>query len=228
MEWEELSEAWRRSIGPFDEVAGYSRLQTSRDGMALLLLREGVPVAFVKLRHGDGTSLSNEKLALHAMWNSRPRVFQVPQPLGDGAAAGWCYLISAPLPAGPHRPPHAPAIRAIAEEVAAALTGLPRPTNMPSHWRPMHGDFTPWNLRVVRGGSLVLVDWENAGWGPPGADEVLYGATFAALRNRSPERCGQAEAVQFWRERLPTQEWGTRDRRLAEGLRFVLDRMTER
>jgi hypothetical protein len=55
----------------------------------------------------------------------------------------------------------------------------------------------------------------------------LYEATFAVLRNRPPERCGQAEAVRFWRERVPTQEWDTRDRRLAEGLRFVLDRMTE-
>ena len=45
----------------------------------------------------------------------------------------------------------------------------------------MHGDFTPWNLRSSRTRALSLVDWEDAGWGPPDADEVLYRAVSAAL-----------------------------------------------
>ena len=41
-EWLELSDAWRRELGAFDDVAGYSRLQASRTGLALLLLRRGL------------------------------------------------------------------------------------------------------------------------------------------------------------------------------------------
>ena len=145
--------------------------------------------------------------------------------LGSGSAAGWHYLASAPLPPGLHRPPRNPPLAAILEEVDAALTGLPRPLKTPDHWRPMHGDFAPWNLRQLRGGSLVLVDWENAGWAPPGADEVFYRATRAALLHGLVERCDTREAVQFWRERILAQPENSRDRRLAQTLGKILGRM---
>ena len=89
----------------------------------------------------------------------------------------------------------------------------------------MHGDFAPWNLRQLRGGSLVLVDWENAGWAPPRADEVFYRATRAALGHRLVQRCDTQEAVQFWRERVPAQPENVRDQRLAQALGDVLGRM---
>ncbi len=74
---------------------------------------------------------------------------------------------------------------------------------MPGHWRPMHGDFTPWNLRASGGGQLTLVDWEDAGWGPPRADEVLYRAVSGALTRRPVIGLGgAAEAVGFWAERV--------------------------
>jgi hypothetical protein len=227
LQWLELADTWRRELGEFDEVAGYTRLQTSRGGLAILLLRAGSPVAFVKLRQGDCAALSNEHLALQAAWTYRPRAFRVPKPLQSGNTAGWSYLVSAPLPPGLHRPHQKPPLRAIAEEVEAALAGLPRPAEARPHWRPMHGDFTPWNLRQLPGGSLVLVDWENAGWGPPGADETLYQATRAALRARAAERCDRNEAVQFWRDRLPSQASDARDRRLAEALRVALGGMAD-
>jgi hypothetical protein len=225
MEWLELSDAWRRELGAFDDAAGYSRLQASRTGFGLLLLRKGSPIAFVKLRHGDCASLSNERLAMEAVWSYRPRAFQVPEPLRSGSTGGWHYLASAPLPEGLHRPPRNPPLAAIIEEVGAALAGLPRPLDTPDHWRPMHGDLAPWNLRRLRGGSLVLIDWENAGWAPPGADEVFYRATWAALGHRLPEGCDTGEAVQFWRERVPAQPENARDRRLAQALVEVLGGM---
>lgn len=223
--WRELSDAWRRELGAFDEIAGYSRLRNSRPGLALLLLRGGSPIAFVKLRQGDCGSLANERRALDAVWSYRPRAFQVPEPLTLGTAGSWHYLVAAPLAPGLHRPPRNPPLRAIVAEVEAALAGLPRPVETPDHWRPMHGDFAPWNLRQVRGESLVLIDWEDAGWAPPGADEVFYQATRAALGHRHPDRCNIPEAVQFWRERMLAQPENARDRRLAHALREALTRM---
>ena len=225
LEWSELSDAWRRDLGTFDDVAGYNRLQLSRGGFALLLLQRGSPVAFVKLRHHDCGGLWNEMRALEAVWKYRPRAFQVPEPFRSGTAAGWCYLASAPLLTSVHRPPRNPPVVAILREVVAALAGLPRPAETPDHWRPMHGDFAPWNLRQLRGGSLVLIDWEDAGWAPPGADEVLYGAASAALAFTPAARCDAHEAVQFWRERVVAHPETARDQRLTGALLQALDRM---
>ncbi len=229
MEWQELSDRWRRELGAFDDMAGYSRLQASRTGLALVLLHKGSPIAFVKCRQGDSVSLTNERLAMEAVWSYRPRAFQVPEPLLSGSTGGWHYLVSAPLPPGLHRPPRNPPLRAILAEVEAALAVLPRPLETPDHWRPMHGDFAPWNLRQLRDGSLVLVDWEEAGWAPPGADEVFYRATRAALEHRPADRCGTQEAVQFWRDYVLAQ-WlsqpeSARDRRLTQAVSESLGRM---
>ena len=224
-EWTELADAWHRELGPFDEVAGYHRLQASRPGLALLLLRKGTPMAFVKLRRGNCPTLANERIALEAAWRYGPRAFQVPEPLGSGSAAGWRYLAVAPLPGGLHRPPRDPPLAPILEDIAGALADHPRPANAPEHWRPMHGDFAPWNLRQLQGRLLVLIDWENAAWAPPGADEVFYRATRGALWHESVDRCEQQEAVQFWRARLPAEPETARDQRLANALKVVLGHM---
>jgi len=226
-EWQELSETWRRELGEFDDVAGYSRTQTSRGGVGLLLLRNGSAIAFVKLRQGDHGRLANERCSLEAAWRHQPRAFGVPEPLRFGSVGDWQYLAAAPLPPGLHRPARHPPLRAIVEEIEAALADLPRPPGTPDHWRPMHGDFAPWNLRQVRGGSLVLMDWENAGWAPPGADEVYYRATRAALRYRIAERSDAREAVQFWRERVLARPADARDRLLATALGHVFGWMAD-
>lgn len=221
-EWLELSKAWRRAVGPFDGMAGYLRLQVTRRGLALLLLREGSPIAFVKVREGDGDALMNEGRAVAAVWSYRPRAFQVPEPLQYGSSGGWHYLLSAPLPAGLGPPPRNPPLRAILDEVAASLAVLPRPAACPDHWRPMHGDLAPWNLRRLHEHAFVLIDWENAGWGPPGADEIYYRATRAALRNQRAGHSDAHEAVQFWRKRVSAATDTARDRRLAQALDKVL------
>lgn len=223
--WEALAALWRREFGTFDEVAGYSRLQASRGGVALLLLRNGSPIAFVKLRQGDDGELRNERRALEAMWSAGPRAFLIPEPLDAGTLDDWHYLVTAPLPSGLHRPPRDPPLGAILEEVAAALAGLPRAPGTPDHWRPMHGDFAPWNLRRLRGGSLALVDWEKAAWAPPGADDVFYRAAQAVLLHRQAEGGAAAEAVQFWRARVSSRQETARDERLAQALGRVLGPM---
>lgn len=105
----------------------------------------------------------------------------------------------------------------------------------------MHGDFTPWNLRRLANGDLALLDWEGAGWGPPGADEVLYRAAATAVLGAPPVRVEAPEAIRFWRERLERrlsgqvggatdggpQGRGRRDRRLDLAVRQALREMEE-
>lgn len=224
-EWATLDSLWQRELGAFDEVTGYSRLQADRAGAAILLLRRGVPTAFVKLRRGDAGGLANEGLAMRSVWRFGPRSFRMPEPLGSGSAAGWHYLASAPLPPGRHHPPDDPPLRAVLEETEAALAELPRPQGTPGHWRPMHGDFAPWNLRQLRDGSLALIDWEDAGFGPPDADEVFYRATSAALWGKHPARSNASEAVEFWLRRVQPRPATDREHRLAVALGQALSQM---
>jgi len=60
---------------------------------------------------------------------------------------------------------------------------LPRPSDTPAHWRPMHGDFTPWNLRQDRRGRLWLLDWEEAEWAPRVADVLRYAAAVRSMEH---------------------------------------------
>ncbi len=77
----------------------------------------------------------------------------------------------------------------VAEDVSVALEGvLPRPDDIPAHWRPIHGDFVPWNLREDERGQLWLLDWEDAGWAPPLADLVRYIVAYHSLGWSSPAR----------------------------------------
>jgi thiamine kinase-like enzyme len=60
-----------------------------------------------------------------------------------------------------------------------------RPAGTPDHWSACHGDLTPWNLRIGdRSGTPWLLDWETAGWAPPGFDEVYFLASTSAISRR--------------------------------------------
>jgi hypothetical protein len=223
--WASLTETWRREIGAFDDVAGYSRTDESRGGLSLLLLHGETPVAFVKLRDGEFDALERERAAADAAWRFAPRSFSVPEPVAAGHVAGWSYFAVRALPARLHRTPVAPPVDVIAGEIGGALGALPRPADTPSHWRPMHGDFTPWNLRQLETGDLVLLDWEEAGWGPAGSDAVLYRAAASALSHALPAPCSDGEAIRFWRERISRRDGDARDRRLDEGMLRALAEM---
>ena len=102
----------------------------------------------------------------------------------------WSVRLYEPLPRL-HRPARldAPRIRRVSEEASRALEQLlPRVHGIPSHWRPMHGDFVPWNLREDSQGQLWLLDWEDAGWGPPLADFVRYVVAHHSLGWTRPAR----------------------------------------
>jgi hypothetical protein len=225
--WPEVAAALEAALGSFDEIAGYMRMQVFRPGMALLLLRHGKPLAFVKLRHGDSSALCHEARALAAVSSYGPCSFQVPAVQCVGGVAGWHFLAVSPLPAQLHRTPRKPPLDKILEEVQAALASTPRPPQVPAAWRPMHGDFAPWNLRRTGVDSLFLVDWESAGWGPPDADEAFYLATVAALSDRPAPRRVSPESARFWRDQMVERPCNARDRRLTIALRRVLERMSE-
>jgi hypothetical protein len=126
----------------------------------------------------------------------------------------WSVREFEPLP-----PFHRPArweptrIRQVAADVSRALEGrIDRPPDVPAHWRPMHGDLVPWNLREDEDGQLWLLDWEDAGWGPPLADLLRFILAHSSLKRSSPtwiaaqvrSRLAQesevalAEATTFW------------------------------
>jgi hypothetical protein len=223
--WEELSAAWNARVGPFDSMAAYQRRQASRPGLALLLLRRGTPVAFVKLRTAGRESLCDEANAHAAVWRVQPRSFTVPEPFIYGTVREWDYFATAPLPLRIHYPPADPPLDAVLWEIEAALADLHRPPGTPEHWRPMHGDFAPWNLRHLGRSTLVLIDWERAGWGPPYADRVHYRATEAALRGTEVEVPDAIEAIRFWRSKVASRPDSDMDhaftRRLRERLRTM-------
>lgn len=104
-----------------------------------------------------------------------------------------------------HRPARLDArIRRVSEEVSQLLEPLlPRVEGIPSHWRPMHGDFVPWNLREDSLGQLWLLDWEDAGWGPPGADFVRYVVAYHSLGWTRPTQTAAVVAQNVGRESLP-------------------------
>ena len=194
-----LTDRLVKNIGVFDGIAGYQRLQPGRRGFALLLLNGSKAVGFLKLREGDSESLHREYQALTALALSKPKTFSAPSVIDFGSIQEWHFLLTTPLPSVPHRIPHAPPILQIVKEIETALSAMHRPANMNDTWRPMHGDLTPWNLRRLQDGRLTLFDWEDASWGPDGADEVLYRATEAALSGRKASPSRATEAIEFWR-----------------------------
>ena len=227
--WRELMRRWRDALGPFDAVAVCMRTQSTRQAaFSLLLVRDEVPTAFVKVRRDGDGKLTNEARALAAVSGFQPRTFDVPRPLLEGTEAGWRFLAARALPARLHRPPTDPPLREIVGEIEAALADQPRPPGTPAHWRPMHGDFAPWNLRQYER-RLVLVDWEEAGWGPPGADEALYHAVRAVVQGRGPGRGASDEVVAFWQRRVEARAPHARDDRLwrAVGAALASMRHTE-
>jgi glycosyltransferase involved in cell wall biosynthesis len=115
--------------------------------------------------------------------------FRVPACIYSFAVGDWLVRQHELMPQF-HRPAgwDLARLRRVAADASRALDGLERPPNTPSHWRPMHGDLVPWNLREDKRGQLWLLDWEDAGWGPPLADLVRFIVAYASLGWNSPVR----------------------------------------
>jgi thiamine kinase-like enzyme len=122
-----------------------------------------------------------ENAILHP--SGRTVTFRVPLLRDVAASDAWLLRSFDTVPRFHRTPrwdPHT--LAAVAHEVSKVLEReLIRPGDIPSHWRPMHGDFVPWNLREDRNGLLWLLDWEDAGWAPPNADLVRYAVAYQSI-----------------------------------------------
>lgn len=195
--WSDLLACWSRDIGPFDEVAIYERPQGSRTGCALLLLERGRPRALVRLGC-NGESMQREGAIAERMRSVSGSPVRVPSVLASGDLGTWHWIAFEPFPARPSASPARPPLAEISDAIGRGLADLARPMDTPDHWVPIHGDLSPWNLRLVKG-QLWLIDWEDARWGPPGADA----AYFLACRWWSRRRPSVSpEVAAFWHETI--------------------------
>jgi glycosyltransferase involved in cell wall biosynthesis len=187
---------WARWHAILDRVAGSSpvppqdwlhfRSQWAKQrSSALGLDGSGRPLFFVSIEPQDRASVHPEY---------RGASFRVPARLDSFVRDGWQVRVVEPLPKYHRATRWDPGlIRRVADDIPSALAGLlPRPAAAPAHWIPVHGDFVPWNLRRSAGGQLWLVDWEDACWGPPGADLVRYLVACESLRGSAPEAAAGA------------------------------------
>lgn len=197
--WRSLWDAWTALLGPVDGLALYTRPQASRSGL-VLALSHGQQASVVRLR-AAAADLDMEERVAAAVASGPVRSFAVPGFRGRGHAGGWHWLASAAMTRRPHAPVLALAPEVLEDVQRTVSAAVPAPSGTPSHWRPAHGDLTPWNLR--RAGSRTwLIDWEDAGWAPPHADAVYFSATAATLGARQAPVDGsledRAEARAYW------------------------------
>ncbi len=224
--WNGILEQLSARFGPFDTWALYNRTQAGRPGISALLLRNGKPLCFLRVTSAADPGPAREFNCLKMVSSFRPRSFAVVEPLLLEDYGELKLLALSPLPSRPHYVAKHPPIEVIAQEIGAALSSFPRSNGVPSDWRPMHGDFAPWNLRSFGRAGLFLLDWESVGWAPPGADEVFYRAAAATLGFKEPGGNQFVEAIDFWAKRFagPNSEIG-RDRELEGGFSRALANM---
>lgn len=219
--WSALVDNWRDVIGSFDQIAIYDRMQPGRSGFAALLIQHDRPLAFLKV---GLESMAREISALVMIEKFRPSTFTAPHLVAHGATEGLYFLAMDPVLAEFHRPEERARIRPICTEITQALAALSRPHDIPPHWTPMHGDFTPWNLRRVADNRSVLVDWEEVSWGPPGADRVCFEAAEVALGRHGAVECKAEEAIAYWISKGHEHVTRAADSRLWEDFSAALRR----
>lgn len=199
-EWEELTASWRDVVGPVRSVARYQR-KDPRAGMLLLLMREKQGPLVVKVRE-DGSGILNEQRLLHAMQGQDLRGVRVPRPVGFGTtSAGLTWAAQEFVFDRPHRPVYHLDNRqlgVLTRSIAQAFDQLGLTSSRRDGWVPAHGDVTPWNLRRDHTGAVWLLDWEDAGYLPPGADEAYFRLTSSTLCGTQPGPMSP-EAGSYWR-----------------------------
>lgn len=198
-EFAELRRAWEELAGGrSDGLAVYERLQPDRAALTLMVCA-GARSLLVRVRT-DPSELDLERRLSAAANRDGPLSFRVPRLAGSGVVGQWHWVAYAAMGRRPHRP-----VRTCPDELPAQVSTLvesviERPAGVPAHWRGAHADLTPWNLR--RGGrSTWLIDWEDAGWAPPGADALYYRSIVAALKPPSGPlvlREQEQEAADYW------------------------------
>ena len=199
----------------WDSLAVHRRAG-DRPGATVAFIADGRQAAVARIEPEHERGADREVEALRIVDAHAPSTFTVPRVRAAGRCAGWAWTVTSPVRLGRHRMVVGAPVARVAEEIGDALAALPRPAGTPAHWRPFHGDFVPWNLRTTRSGGRALLDWESAGWAPPGADLALYGASARAVA-RSPGIAWAAgpEVVGYWRRAIGERIRAARERDLA-------------
>ena len=196
--WGQIEENVRRRNGLSWLSWVHFRSQWGKERSSMLGLDEdGAPRVFVVVEPQNRGNVI-ERLPV-------TRSFRVATCLDSFCDDRWSVRLYEPLPRL-HRPArwNAPRIRQVSEEVSRALEHvLPRAEGIPTHWRAMHGDFVPWNLREDSLGQLWLLDWEDVGWGPPLADFVRYTVAYHSLGWTRPAQIAAVVAQTVGPESLP-------------------------
>lgn len=215
---------WRDLAGGrLDALAGYERLQSERQTVVLMACAGHRSMLIRVRRELDGLAL--ERQISRTVGQRSDLEFRVPTEVGTGERDGWHWVAYKTMSTRPHRP-----VRRLAAGFTRGVTGLvesvlPRPAGVPAHWRGCHGDLSPWNLRRV-GRTMWLIDWEDAGYAPQGADEVYFRAVAATLRRSAPPALAFPpefdEAVAYWTERVANRPKGDQDSELRPRLLSVL------
>jgi hypothetical protein len=222
--WSELVGQWRSRIGRWDAMVLYRRPQSGRRGFAVLLLRDGRGLAFIRVS-ADPHRTAREFTVMLGVHAARPRTFRIARPLASGTAAGcgWMALESGPnYPLGAVRRPKVRR-RVVAEVRGVLETSLERPAGTPDHWQACHGDLAPWNLRIGLDGRVWVGYWEDAGFAPHGADrlysELTAQITFGGpvLTDADPE-CIQWMATVIGARRSPAETPDSENARLLTAL----------
>jgi len=130
-------------------------------------------------------------------------LFRVPEIIGTQDVNAWHVRVVEPIPPR-HRPfGWNPArIVDIGVEVSRLLAGaVSSPGPVPEDWVPVHGDMTPWNMRVDRNDRVWLIDWEWATIAPPATDLLRFALTHRSLRTDDPD-----ELVSWLTSNLPVDD----------------------
>jgi hypothetical protein len=217
---EHLIEDIARSLGPFDAVALHVPRQPGRRSLAMVVVSAGEARAFVKAKP-DAAALALEGAALAALSEGPSGGLHIARPIACGSAHGVEWLATTVVE-GRHLPTFGEPGPEYEEWLGERLGPVLR-DGAPAHWTPAHGDLAPWNLRR-RAGLTWLLDWENVGWAPPGADRTYFRAARAVLLREGPQTA-PAEAVDYWIAKVERRAEGgdPLNRRLLE----VLPRMRD-
>lgn len=200
--WETFVDEWRQLFGTWDSAALYRRPQSHRTGFAILLLRDGRGAGFVRVTTSCDAA-QKEFVVMRGVYRARPTTFTVARPAGWGATDEWAWLATESVPNYPlGAVKRADTRTTVITEIGDILDDvLVRTEDTPADWRGSHGDLSPWNLRTEVGGAVRVIDWEDAGFAPPGVDE-LYGALTAYLTFGSPISCSPSQEAAAWLRRV--------------------------
>ena len=155
-DWYAALATWQERLGPVDHWAVYQAPQSSRQGCTVMGLREGRGRWIVKTgRHSDGRRPALEAGVLSRIQLGEFPSVRVPRLLAEGEimveGEPWVWFAQELLSTRLHAPAVRVALADLERDIRRSLSDwLPKPAGTPDHWVPIHGDLTPWNLRVRR------------------------------------------------------------------------------